>query len=606
MRILFVTSEHPARLCGGLGTFTREFVKELRKHADVKCVCFNLSGEDFPPPDETVDYVFSPQMRFEAFSPDAKILETTASFRAQLEPIIQKFTPDVIHCNDRQTYLPFRFDKNVLYSSHLIYTDLISSCALSDVFFQEIKVERCALENSAALAVYSDFAAKSASRLAGNCCSPIVLPLGLRIENFISKNPRKSSFCYQKISKKKIKRTLTVSYFGRFENIQKGVNNFINAVNILGSNFKSNYNLQYNLYGRGKIDSEMNTLLFDNIKFIEGEELFDAYKKSDIVVMPSRYEPFGFTGLEAMAAGALVLLTSGLGMDMYAQPGINCLSIPLDSHGIAAILKNAIVDFDKYSFIRKNAEKTAQKWTWQRSVKAHLFVYRQIIKERISQISSAYRQEERRLILEYNKTNEVEKLHWAEQEKLVILKMVQTLNQTDSFYEETSSTGVYIEDFQAIPKNKILFLTASYFPTDAEITEFGENTNIISTLEESSLGIVIRPECLPFNEEEFDYVVAVGSWETVLDPCGALVEMQRICKNEVIVFYHKGIPHSWQTFKMENQNDWKSISRSFWNVSGDWDKKTALNLGIEKNSTFGVAIYSKNTESSENKTESIA
>lgn len=377
-------------------------------------------------------------------------------------------------------------------------------------------------------------------------------------------------------------------------------------MNILGSNFKSNYNLQYNLYGRGKIDSEMNTLLFDNIKFIEGEELFDAYKKSDIVVMPSRYEPFGFTGLEAMAAGALVLLTSGLGMDMYAQSGINCLSIPLDSHGIAAILKNAIVDFDKYSFIRKNAEKTAQKWTWQRSVKAHLFVYRQIIKERISQISSAYRQEERRLILEYNKTNEVEKLHWAEQEKLVILKMVQTLNQTDSFYEETSSTGVYIEDFQAIPKNKILFLTASYFPTDAEITEFGENTNIISTLEESSLGIVIRPECLPFNEEEFDYVVAVGSWETVLDPCGALVEMQRICKNEVIVFYHKGIPHSWQTFKMENQNDWKSISRSFWNVSGDWDKKTALNLGIEKNSTFGVAIYSKNTESSENKTESIA
>ncbi len=607
MRILFVTSEHPARLCGGLGTFTREFVKELRKYADVKCVCFNLSGEDFPAPDKTVDYVFSPQTVFEAFSPDARILETTASFRAQVEPVIKEFKPDVIHCNDRQTYLPFRFDKNVLYSSHLIFTDLISSSALSDVYFQEIKVERCALENSAVLAVYSDFAAKSASRLITNNCVPIVLPLGLRTENFLSKEPRKSSFLYKKISGKKVKRPLVVSYFGRFENTQKGINNFINAVNLLGLDFKIKYNLQYNLYGQGQIDSRINTFLFDNVIFLEGKKLFEAYKNSDIVVMPSRYEPFGFTGLEAMASGALVLLTSGLGMDMYAKPGINCLSIPIDSNGIAVILKNAITDFDKYAFIRKNAEETARKWTWKRCIHAHLFIYRQIIKKRISQLASAYRQEERKLILEYKKISQSEKNCLAEQEKSFVLKMSNILNQEDFFYTEGNTEfdeyGKCIEEIQCNRDNKILFLTASY---NSVSNEFSNNVTVVSTLEENSFGIVIRPECLPFNDEEFDYVVAIGSWETVMDPCGALVEMQRVCKNEVIVFYNKGIPHSWQTFKMENPNDWKNISRSFWNVSGDWNKETALTLGIEKDSAFGAAIYSKKIDFFESSAESIA
>lgn len=126
-----------------------------------------------------MDLVLTTRFAFEAFSLEARILENAASFRAQLDPIINDFNPDIIHCNDRQTYLPFRFNKNVFYSSHLLYCDMLSMQALDDVYFQEFKIERCALSCSVSVAVYSSFAAKRVSKLLPYACSPIILPLGL-------------------------------------------------------------------------------------------------------------------------------------------------------------------------------------------------------------------------------------------------------------------------------------------------------------------------------------------------------------------------------------------------------------------------------------------
>ena len=239
LRVLFVTTEHPGFLYGGLGTFTREYVRELRRYADVVCVYFHLREGPLPVPDETVDYVFAPNRIFEAFSPDAQILEVAASFRAQLDPLIKSFKPDVIHCNDRQTYLPFRFEKNVFYSSHLIFTDLLTSNSMNDIYFQEVKVERCALENSSVVAAYSDFAAGSVMQVAGGKCSPVVLPLGLRVEKFYSNKREKRG-----------DGVLNVSYFGRFEDVQKGYYDFIYAVNKLGKRFKHKNNVKFHLYGR--------------------------------------------------------------------------------------------------------------------------------------------------------------------------------------------------------------------------------------------------------------------------------------------------------------------------------------------------------------------
>ena len=138
------------------------------------------------------------------------------------------------------------------------------------------------------------------------------------------------------------KEKINVGYFGRFENVQKGFMNFINSVNLLGKEFKEKNNVEYFLYGRGEISNSVDLSLFNPPEFLTGEDLYQAYSKMDIVVMPSRYEPFGLTGLEAMASGCLLLATTGLGMDSYMDVGKNCLAIPQNSEGISLVLKDAI------------------------------------------------------------------------------------------------------------------------------------------------------------------------------------------------------------------------------------------------------------------------
>lgn len=606
MRILFVTSEHPSCLYGGLGTFTREFVCELRKYADVKCVYFHLRKDKAPKPDGIVDFVFSPRGTFDAFSPDARILEAASSLRAQVDSVIRSFCPDVIHCNDRQTFMPFRFDKNVFYSSHLIFSDLLSSSVLDDVYFQEVKVERCALESSAVLAVYSDFAAKKAERLTGGLCSPVVLPLGLRAERFWEKRLRRlgddrgrEDSCGRvncggggvesgvgsgtdrglEAGSGREQKKLRVCYFGRFENMQKGVNDFVFALNRLGPIFKERHNLEYNMYGRGTLTPGLDVSLIDNMKFLEDEELYEAYRDADIVVVPSRYEPFGFTALEAMASGALVLLPRGLGMDMYAEPEYNCLEIPHDEAGIADVIYEAVVNFDKYKLVRDNAVRTSARWSWKRSVLAHMYMYRQLVNGRVSQLSSAYRSEERDVIEAYRKSSDVEKLHCAEVEKREMEKVLFELANRLILGKEGSDEGTAVEEargelsrdeiLEMFPSylertgTRILVLTGVYQPEREYISR---NVEVFSVLNEGEWGVTVRPECLPFDDDEFDYVIMSGAWETVVEPCGALSEAERVCSKELRILYNTGLPHPWQFFKMENEEDWGKLTTESWPV----------------------------------------
>ena len=143
MKVLFVTSEHPGRLYGGLGTFTREYTRVLRKLRDVKVVYFHLGQTQPPDPDSDVDYVIVPKKVFTSHSIEGRILENAASLRWQVQKILDVFQPDVIHCNDRQTFMPFRFDDNVLYSSHLLFCDMLGLQGLDDVYFQEISCCGC-------------------------------------------------------------------------------------------------------------------------------------------------------------------------------------------------------------------------------------------------------------------------------------------------------------------------------------------------------------------------------------------------------------------------------------------------------------------------------
>ena len=464
-----------------------------------------------------MDFVLSTTFAFEAFSLEARILENAASFRAQLDPIIQQFRPDIIHCNDRQTYLPFRFNTNVFYSSHLLYCDMLSMQALDDVYFQELKIERCALSRSAVVAVYSSFAAKRVNQLLPHTCSPIILPLGFDSTRFISrKEPGK----------------LRIAFFGRFENVQKGVVHFINAVNIVGSSFFTSHNVELSLYGKGEFGPEINVTLFKNISFLQGDDLIRAYAETDIVVMPSRYEPFGLVGLEAMASGCLLLVTAGQGMDEYATGGKTCVTIPADERGIASILDSVICNFQDYLPIAEAGREAVQKWTWKRAVIAHMKVYQQIINGNQEKLTAAYRSELTNVNSMFQTTEaeirekEIEKIHFLLEKISVVLPAINSL-----------------------------FITVGQLNNLEKIV----NGLVISVTEKDADGVNPRLECLFYSNEQFECVCIVGAWESVFHPKFALGELFRIASKRIVIVYRTGSRLPWQTIMMEGDQDWYDL-----------------------------------------------
>lgn len=512
MKILFITTEHPAQKFGGLGTFTKEYIAELRKFCTVKTVYFHLRDCELPTADDTIDYVFSPKQIYEAFTSEGKVLATTFFFRHCIEPILEDFKPDVIHCNERQTYLPFRLDDNVLYSSHLIFTDILSITNIDDSYFEEVKVEKSAMITSPLVAVYSNFAQKRSSELYKNN-NTIVLPLGLDTQKFnryYCKRPAKEN-------------ELHISYFGRFENIQKGFLNFIQAVNLLGKSFKEKNNISFYLYGKGIIPEWVDLSLFEESKFLEGEDLLKAYQSSDIVIMPSKYEPFGLTGLEAMATGALTIMTKGLGMDMYAKFDENCLGTTGAPKDIAICIQDAVINFNKYEQIRINAHKDAMNWTWNNCVEAHLFVYEQIKQKKINNFLQAYNNVYRNIISSFRNASLFE------------------LNSYLNFEKH------YMKIVDSNQKSDMLILKAS-------------------DIMYKNWKIPLNLECLPFENKSKTETIVFGLWEMIQNVETAFYELTRVTKSSISIYYNVKTPFSWQTIQMENYEDWKNIENEDWKI----------------------------------------
>lgn len=559
MKVLFVTSEHPKNTWGGLGTFTREFTKVLRRYCSVVVVYFHFDNDEPPSPDSTIDYVLVPEKKFKAFAPEAQVLEAAASLRSQLQPIMNIFNPDVIHCNDRQTFLPFRFDKNVLYSSHLLFCDLLSMQGLDDIYFQELKIEKSALQNSCLSVFYSEFAQKRASKLVAGNFHPVILPLGFNPDKF-------------KNSLLNTKEKINVGYFGRFENVQKGFMNFINSVNLLGKEFKEKNNVEYFLYGRGEISNSVDLSLFNPPEFLSGEDLYQAYSKMDIVVMPSRYEPFGLTGLEAMASGCLLLATSGLGMDSYMDVGKNCLAIPQNPEGVSLVLKDAILNIEKHKPLRECALESVKKITWDRCVKSHFYFYSQISQKRFLNLKIAYRPELYNFISKIKNSSLLKK----ENEKSEFQYLMNLLNklQKENQFE-----------------NKRCLLISNFVKGE-KVTENFLNCDCINLLEKSENGILYRSECLPFVEKFYDYVIAINYFETCLNFDLAISELFRIAREKIFLFVNHNKKNNLQTYFIEDKKEvLEEIEKS---VNYIFDSKIE-----NQNDDFGLISF-ENIKSKEN------
>jgi glycogen(starch) synthase len=130
--------------------------------------------------------------------------------------------------------------------------------------------------------------------------------------------------------------TPTLLYAGRLE-YEKGVQILLRAVQLLARRLPS---VRLRVVGRGTYDVELERLagrlgLTGRVRFdgwVEAGRLRELYAATEVVVIPSLYEPFGLVALEAMASGIPVVASDTGGLPELIEAEESGILVPPGDH----------------------------------------------------------------------------------------------------------------------------------------------------------------------------------------------------------------------------------------------------------------------------------
>ena len=140
-------------------------------------------------------------------------------------------------------------------------------------------------------------------------------------------------------------------------------------------------------YMRAELESEANrTGEGSRIKFtgfIPDSDVLDLMLSSDLMTIPSIYEPFGVVALEAMAAGLPVVASDLDGLaEIIKHEENGILVYPRDPSSISWGISRILSDAQNAQRLVENAERDVQaKYTWDAVAKLTLEAYRKILNE---------------------------------------------------------------------------------------------------------------------------------------------------------------------------------------------------------------------------------
>jgi mannosylfructose-phosphate synthase len=115
--------------------------------------------------------------------------------------------------------------------------------------------------------------------------------------------------------------------------------------------------------------------------YITAEELPYFYRRARAFVLPSRFEPFGMTALEAMACGTPVVATNLGGLARCLEDGRDALLVdPSDAEALANAILRAATDEDLgASLVAQGRETVAREFTWAAIAKKHAAFYARFV-----------------------------------------------------------------------------------------------------------------------------------------------------------------------------------------------------------------------------------
>ncbi len=123
-------------------------------------------------------------------------------------------------------------------------------------------------------------------------------------------------------------------------------------------------------------------MIEDRVKFTgQTRDGWRYYAASDVYLLPSLYEPFGLSILEAMATGLPVLVSRDSGAAELIHDGVDGLLIqePRDVKELSAKLGALLKDADLRMRLGRQARRTALRYSWDRVARETEEVYKTVL-----------------------------------------------------------------------------------------------------------------------------------------------------------------------------------------------------------------------------------
>lgn len=182
--------------------------------------------------------------------------------------------------------------------------------------------------------------------------------------------------------------TVTGIFVGRIDPTQKGLDTLVRAVSLVPSSVRFHLRLVGEDWGGAKALRQLSSHLGigDRIEFVgpvSRAELLREFARADLLVLPSRFEPFGIVLLEAMAAGLPIVASRVGGIPEVAPDGeVGLLVEPGDPADLAAALLRLAEGPALRSRLGAAGRQRARSYSWDVLIPRVLAVYREALEER--------------------------------------------------------------------------------------------------------------------------------------------------------------------------------------------------------------------------------
>jgi len=126
---------------------------------------------------------------------------------------------------------------------------------------------------------------------------------------------------------------------------RKGFDLVVDAVRVLDADGYSNFKLLViGVGGQRDLVEDKYKKYFDFRGFVKGDELIQCYKNAEVCLCPSRYDGWGMSLVEALAAGLPVIFTygSGAAIEILRDASNGWLLAELTAKELAASMKNCL------------------------------------------------------------------------------------------------------------------------------------------------------------------------------------------------------------------------------------------------------------------------